>query len=128
MIFGRNRTVRHEQVSLPAELLEERDLEIAAAPATADVGPHDVATRPDPAGMIDLGSLRLRAVQGMKLRLDVEDATKRIVAATVSLGRSALQVQAFSAPRRTGLWDDLRAELLPAVRGLVRDGLLRPAG
>lgn len=111
MIFGRNRTVRHEQVSLPAELLEERDLEIAAAPEAADVGPHDVATRPDPAGMIDLGSLRLRAVQGMKLRLDVEDATKRIVAATVSLGRSALQVQAFSAPRRTGLWDDLRAEL-----------------
>ena len=111
MIFGRNRTVRHEQVSLPDELLEERDLEIAAAPATADVGPHDVATRPDPAGMIDLGSLRLRAVQGMKLRLDVEDATKRIVAATISLGRSALQVQAFSAPRRTGLWDDLRAEL-----------------
>ena len=32
MIFGRNRTVRHEQVSLPAELLEERDLEIAAEP------------------------------------------------------------------------------------------------
>ena len=111
MIFGRNRKVRHEQVSLPEELLEERDHEVAALPEAAETGPHDVATRPDPAGMIDLGSLRLRAVQGMKLRLDVEDATKRIVAATVSLGRSALQVQAFSAPRRAGLWDEVREEL-----------------
>ena len=111
MIFGRNRKVRHEQVSLPEELLEERDHEVAAVPEAAETGPHDVATRPDPSGTIDLGSLRVRAVPGMKLRLDVEDATKRIVAATVNLGRSALQVQAFSAPRRTGLWDDLREEL-----------------
>lgn len=111
MIFGRNRKVRHEQVSLPEELLEERDHEVAALPEAAETGPHDVATRPDPASAIDLGSLRVRAVQGMKLRLDVEDSTKRIVAATITLGRSALQVQAFSAPRRAGLWDEVREEL-----------------
>ena len=111
MIFGRNRKVRHEQVSLPEELLEERDHEVAALPEAAETGPHDVATRPDPAGAIDLGSLRVRAVQGMKLRLDVEDSTKRIVAVTITLGRSALQVQAFSAPRRAGLWDEVREEL-----------------
>ena len=45
MIFGRNRTVRHEQVSLPAELLEERDLEIAAAPRQ----PTSVRTTSPPA-------------------------------------------------------------------------------
>lgn len=111
MIFGRNRNVRHEQVTLPAELLEERDHEVAARPEAGETGPHDVATRPDPSGYIDLGALRVRAVQGMKLRLDVDDATRRIVAATVTLGSSALQVQVFSAPRRSGLWEDLRAEL-----------------
>ena len=114
MIFGRNRQVRHEQVTLPEQLLDERDLAVRAAsePAAEEGrGPHDVAARPSPEGYIDLGSLRVRAVPGMKLRLDLEDSTGRIVAVTVSLGGSALQLQAFSAPRGAQLWDGLRAEL-----------------
>ncbi|MDY6055512.1 DUF3710 domain-containing protein [Micrococcus sp.] len=118
MIFGRNRNVRHEQIVLPDELKDARDLEAerAVEPAGADrLGPHDAAARPDRTGYIDLGSLRVKAVQDMKLRLDVEDATQRIVAATVTLGRSALQVQAFSAPRAGGVWDGLRHELADSL-------------
>lgn len=119
MIFGRNRTARHEQVTLPEHLLDERDLAVAAAAGDAareaERGPHDVTARPSATGYIDLGALRVRAVQGMKLRLDLEDATRRIVAVTVTVGGSALQIQAFSAPRAAGLWDDLRAELVDAL-------------
>ncbi|MCT2007425.1 DUF3710 domain-containing protein [Micrococcus lylae] len=117
MIFGRNRNVRHEQVTLPEELMEDRD-RIAAGlmPAGDDTtGPFDVADRPDAKGYIDLGSLRIKARQGMKLRLDLEDKTQRVIAVTVTAGTSAVQLQAFAAPRRTGLWDDLRAEILDAL-------------
>lgn len=117
MIFGRNRNVRHEQITLPEELMEDRD-RIAAGlmPAGDDTtGPFDVADRPDAQGYIDLGSLRVRATQGMKLRLDLEDKTQRVIAVTVSTGSSAVQLQAFAAPRRDGLWDDLRAEILDAL-------------
>lgn len=117
MIFGRNRNVRHEQITLPEELMEDRD-RIAAGlmPAGDDTtGPFDVADRPEAKGYIDLGSLRVKARQGMKLRLDLEDKTQRVVAVTVSAGKSAVQLQAFAAPRRAGLWDDLRAEILDAL-------------
>lgn len=123
MIFGRNRTGRHEQVSLPEQLLDERDLAALAAAAPSqegERGPHDVTARPSGAGYIDLGALRVRATQGMKLRLDLEESTQRIIAVTVTTERSALQMQAFSAPRAAGLWEDLRAELL--------DGLAATAG
>ena len=121
MIFGRNRTVRHEQVVLPEQLKDERDRQVeaeaqaAAATGEGARGPHDVAARPGTAGYVDLGGLRVPAVRGMKLRLDLEDATQRIVAVTVTMGRSALQIQAFSAPRAAGLWDELRAELLETL-------------
>lgn len=117
MIFGRNRNVRHEQITLPEELMEERDRIAAGLQPAADdtTGPFDVADRPDPQGYIDLGALRVRAAQGMKLRLDLEDKTQRVVAVTVTAGSSSVQLQAFAAPRRAGLWADLRAELLDAL-------------
>lgn len=117
MIFGRNRNVRHEQVTLPEELMEDRDLIAAGLMAAGDdtSGPFDVADHPDTKGYIDLGALRVKARQGMKLRLDLEDKTQRVIAVTVSSGRSAVQLQAFAAPRRSGLWDDLRAEILDAL-------------
>lgn len=120
MIFGRNRNVRHEQVALPEQLKDERDRLVEARPAPAaegDRGPFDVEAAPSGRPSVDLGALRVPAVQGMQLRLDVEDATQRIVAVTVTLERSALQIQAFSAPRAAGVWDDLRAEIKEALVG-----------
>ncbi|MDO5635034.1 MAG: DUF3710 domain-containing protein [Micrococcus sp.] len=117
MIFGRNRTVRHEHITLPEELMEDRD-RIAAGlePRTeATQGPFDATDRTSTAGYVDLGAVRVRAVQGMTLRLDLEDSTKRIIAVTLALGSSALQLQAFAAPRRGGLWEDLRAEIMDAL-------------
>ncbi len=117
MIFGRNRNVRHEQITLPEELMEDRDRIAAGLMPAADdtTGPFDAADRPEAKGYIDLGSLRIRARQGMKLRLDLEDKTQRVIAVTVSAGKSAVQLQAFAAPRRDGLWDSLRAEILDAL-------------
>lgn len=100
------------------EAAEAVDLEAARA-AEDDrraKGPFDLAeAEDDDAKRIDLGALRLPAREGMELRLEVEDKTQRVIAATVALGGSTLQLQAFAAPRTLGVWDGIRSEIAAQV-------------
>jgi hypothetical protein len=81
------------------------------------VGPWDEADAPrDGIPRIDLGCLRLPAVPGMELRVDV-NAQQQVVGATLRAGDSLLQVSAFAAPRAAGIWDDVRAELAQSASG-----------
>lgn len=75
-------------------------------------GPYDVHDAPeDSMARIDLGALRIPALTGGDVRLDVNKAGK-IISATLRRGGSAMQVGAFAAPRNTGIWPDVRAEIL----------------
>jgi len=75
-------------------------------------GPHDVSDAPqDDVVRLDLGGLLVPGVDGMELRLDVDEASGSVVAVTVVNGESAVQVMAFAAPRTTGIWDDVREEI-----------------
>jgi hypothetical protein len=66
-------------------------------------------------GRLDLGSLWITGVPGMELRIEVEQETGRLVGATAVLGESALQLHAFAAPRRAGVWDGVRDELAQSI-------------
>ncbi|WP_378088000.1 DUF3710 domain-containing protein [Citricoccus sp. GCM10030269] len=124
MLFGRNRNVKTESVVLPEEIQDPQDRERSGEPSgTAEstasareaTGPFDITERPEVEGYLNLGSLRVPLVKDMKVRLDVEDSTKRIIGATLQLGSSSLQAQAFAAPRSGGIWDEIRAEILESV-------------
>ena len=78
-------------------------------------GPHDESEAEGAAARIDLGALRLPARQGMELRLEMEEKTKRVIAVAVTVDGSSLQLQVFAAPRRDGLWDDIRADIATQV-------------
>jgi hypothetical protein len=84
-------------------------------PTDRSEGPFDVAEAGDTSGHLDLGSLLVTGVEGMELRLEVDQDQQSVIAATAVLGDSALQVQAFAAPRTAGLWDDIRAEIAEAI-------------
>ncbi|HYN29560.1 MAG TPA: DUF3710 domain-containing protein [Dermatophilaceae bacterium] len=88
----------------------------SAADARRD-GPFDVSEVSDTSGHLDLGSLLVTGVEGMELRLEVDQDQQSVIAATAVLGDSALQVQAFAAPRTSGLWDEIRAEIADAIVG-----------
>ena len=45
--------------------------------------------------------------EGMNLRIETDDATGSVIAATITRDGATLQVQAFAAPRTTGIWDDI---------------------
>jgi Protein of unknown function (DUF3710) len=83
----------------------------------ATTGPWDEADVPeDGIARIDLGSLRLPAMPGMELRIDV-DQQQRVVGATLRSGEWTLSVSAFAAPRAGGIWDDVRADLAASASG-----------
>lgn len=67
-------------------------------------GPYDLTEVPAIRPYVDLGSLKVLPREGLQLRLDVEEGSKRIVALSLDLHGSTLQVQAFSAPKNSGVW------------------------
>ncbi|WP_374776233.1 DUF3710 domain-containing protein [Streptomyces sp. NBC_01310] len=84
-------------------------------PAPRPDGPWDVSeVLGDPAdGRVDLGGILVPGVEGMELRVEV--AGDAIVAATVVLGDSAVQLQAFAAPRKEGIWGEVREEIASGI-------------
>lgn len=80
-------------------------------------GPWDVADAPDEDKIerVDLGGVRIPIVPGMELRAEL--AEDQVVAVTLIIERSALQIQPFAAPRTMGIWDDVRAEIAEGIAG-----------
>ncbi len=97
----------------------------------ADKGPFDESEAPAVRPYIDLGGIKVLPREGLNLRLEVEEQTKRIVAVGLDYMNSTLQVQPFAAPRSSGLWDETRDQIRAQVRqqgGRVeeREGPLGP--
>jgi hypothetical protein len=78
-------------------------------------GPFDASERDTAVGYVDLGAILIRPIEGLQIRLEVEEATRRVVAVTLDLNGSSLQLQAFAAPRSAGLWGEIRAQIAQSV-------------
>lgn len=94
-------------------------------------GPFDESEANAVRPYIDLGGIKVLPREGLNLRLEIEEQTKRIVAVGLDYAGSTLQVQPFAAPRSGGLWHETRAQIREQVRqqgGRVeeRDGPLGP--
>ncbi|MEV1023649.1 DUF3710 domain-containing protein [Streptomyces sp. NPDC050264] len=77
-------------------------------------GPWDSTEVREPGeGRVDLGGLFVPGVEGMELRVEV--AGDAIVAATVVLQDSAVQLQAFAAPKKEGIWGEVREEIASGI-------------
>jgi hypothetical protein len=95
------------------------ELEVGGKSAPADratAGPLDEAEANPVRPYIDLGGIKVLPREGLNLRLEVEEQTKRIVAVGLDYADSTLQVQPFAAPRTSGLWDETRAQIRDQVR------------
>ncbi|MEV8307378.1 DUF3710 domain-containing protein [Streptomyces flavidovirens] len=98
-------------------------------PAPRPDGPWDVSEVREPGeGRVDLGGLFVPGVEGMELRVEV--AGDAIVAATVVLRDSAVQLQAFAAPKKEGIWGEVREEIASGItqQGGVIDEIEGPLG
>lgn len=107
----RRRRGTHARSDAPND--EPVEVDPPAVPEDRPNGPYDLSEVDDALGLLDLGGIRVRGVEGMELRVDV--AQERVVAATAVVGAGAVQIQPFAAPRTTGIWDEVRAEILTSV-------------
>ena len=104
-----------------AELLRELEQSVPAADyapvaeVAAPQGPWDLADAPDlEQERLDLGSLHVPVMPDTEVRLEVNPEGE-VVAATLVHGESALQLNVFAAPRREGIWADVRTEIRDAL-------------
>ncbi|MCU1587720.1 MAG: hypothetical protein JWN31_1213 [Frankiales bacterium] len=123
MAFGRRKHVDEDFVddldpesraAEDAELLAAIDEEEAAPPPAAR-GPWDLSDAPetDPP-RLDLGALHVPVMPDTDVRLEVSPEGE-VVAATLVHSDSALQLNAFAAPRSEGIWDEVRSEIAAAL-------------
>ena len=82
----------------------------------ASSGPFDDSEANPVRPYIDLGGIKILPREGLNLRLEVEEQSKRIVAVGLDYADSSLQVQPFAAPRSGGLWDETRVQLRDQVK------------
>ncbi|MEV7006227.1 DUF3710 domain-containing protein [Streptosporangium sp. NPDC051022] len=106
-MFGRRR--REETSPAPAAEVEQAE----RAPER-ESGPWDSGEPYPERERVDLGGMRLPVDSGFEVQLNL--AGDHIVGAVVLFEESALQLHAFAAPKRNGIWDDIRAELAQGVR------------
>lgn len=118
-MFGRKKKQGESAEQVP----DAADAEQAAARLTPEPapdlarpqGPWDVADVPDDeVQRIDLGGLRIPVPDGTEVRVDVSPEGD-VVAATLVQGDSQMQVNAFAAPRRSGIWAEVRTEIAEAL-------------
>jgi len=113
----------------PVDPAEETERRGNLPPAPRPDGPWDISEVHTPEeGRVDLGGIFVPGVEGMELRVEV--AGESIVAATVVLRDSAIQLQAFAAPKREGIWGEVRDEIATGItqQGGVIDEVEGPLG
>nr|WP_220476157.1 DUF3710 domain-containing protein [Microcella alkalica] len=80
---------------------------------------------------VDLGGVKIVPRPELQLRLEVEDGSKRVIAVGIDFAGSTLQVQPFAAPRSSGLWHEVRAQIVEQIKKqggetTERDGAFGP--
>ncbi len=99
---------------------EVSDAGSASSPGSgaSEGGPYDSEEAPeDELPRIDLGALRVPLVEGLEVRLDMDEQTGTPAQLVLVDGESMLQLGVFAAPRSSGIWDEVRAEISESLVG-----------
>lgn len=118
-MFRRRRGDGEEAGEPRADEVAVDSTEQAAEPSTParPSGPWDADDVPDDGlARLDLGGLLVPVMPGMEARVDVDQQQQAVVAATLVDGNSALQVNAFAAPKKSGIWAEVRAEIMQSLQ------------
>lgn len=78
-------------------------------------GPFDEADQPDDGVQrLDLGALRIPAETGLEIRVEVAEQGQ-VAAVTLVNSVGQMQLGVFAAPRREGIWDEVRGEIKASI-------------
>jgi Protein of unknown function (DUF3710) len=114
-VFSRRRSASDRDLAGQAadQAAEGAEAAETAQDGAGQVGPWDV-TEPHPElPRVDLGSLQVPVLEGTDIQLVFAEQHGAWV--TVRHQLSELRLQAFAAPKRSGLWDEVRAEIAAEI-------------
>lgn len=111
------------------EIVIEVDTSKSAPADRAEAGPFDTSEVPAMRPYVDLGGIKIAPREGLQMRLEVDERAKRVVAVSLEISGSLLQVQAFAAPKSSGMWNQIRADLTTQLsqqgaKATEEDGIL----
>lgn len=84
----------------------------AAAPKAV---PSDISEIESKKSYLDFGAILVPASKEQKVRLDIDQKSKRVVSLTIAVDQASIQLQAFSAPKSGGIWEDVRGQIEESV-------------
>jgi hypothetical protein len=104
-------------VSDTGDGFEEASETPKSAPADRSVnGPLDDSEANAVRPYVDLGGVKIVPRADLQLRLEVEEGSNRVVAVAMDYAGSTLQVQPFAAPRTSGLWAEIRDQIVDQIQ------------
>jgi len=116
----------------PWDAVSEPEEQPKSAPLDrATAGPLDESEANSVRPYVDLGGVKVLPRADLHLRVEVEEESKRVVAVGLDYAGSTLQVQPFAAPRTSGLWHEIRQQIVDQIHkqgGTTRiaDGVFGP--
>lgn len=88
-----------------------------SAPADrSTAGPLDYSEVKSTLTVIDLGCMQVPVRDDIAVKLEVEESSNRPLAITLDAGSWQLQLQAFAAPKSSGVWHDIRAQIASGIK------------
>jgi len=112
-MFRRRRSADEPDDAFETSDADQLDDEGDAPPAfEPPLGPWDSDDIPDDGlDRVDLGSLRIAALEGTELQLQVDEQTGEVQSAMLAAPDGALELRAFAAPRNSDLWSEVRPQI-----------------
>lgn len=118
MIRRRGRQAKESEPTLEAAE-ETQAAEADVEPAASDEGPWDTADSYPEMERIDFGALQVPIGPGFEVQVSLapaeEEGMAHVVAIVVMHPGGALELQAFAAPKRDGIWDEVRKEIAEGI-------------
>jgi len=78
-------------------------------------GPWDADALGDMGDRLDAGALWIPLVPGASLQFTLDRNRKQVLGVVYAKNGSALQLQAFAAPRSRGIWDEVRRDMQTSI-------------
>jgi hypothetical protein len=104
------------ELAAPADVPDSDAVSSGAALAVG--GPYDVDDTPDDEiPRVDLGSVRVPVIEGLEVRLDLDEQTGEPAQLVLADGESMMQLGVYAAPRSAGIWGEVRAEIAESLTG-----------
>jgi len=111
-VFGRRRSAGNRDLDDEVTSAEETSADEAQG---QQIGPWDVSDPHRELPRVDLGSLQVPVLEGTDIQLVFAEQHGAWV--TVRYALSEMQLQAFAAPKRSGLWEEVRSEIIGEIAG-----------